>query len=39
MLPSDFDCFSPPSSIMPLCIQMLASGSPRAARVCAASFS
>ena len=38
MLPSDLDILSP-SSIIPLCIQMRASGSPRAASVCAASFS
>jgi len=37
-LPSDLDIFSPICSI-PLCIQICASSCPRAARVCAASFS
>ena len=39
MLPTDFAIFSEPSSSIPLCIQSRASGRPRAASVCAASFS
>ena len=38
MLPTDLDILPPISSI-PLCIQIRASGRPRAASVCAASFS
>ncbi len=38
MLPTDFDIL-PPSSSIPLCIQICASSRPRAASVCAASFS
>ena len=39
MLPTDFAIFSLPSWSIPLCIQICASGRPRAASVCAASFS
>ena len=39
MLPSDFDIFSAASCSIPLCIHSRASGLPRAASVCAASFS
>ena len=39
MLPSDFDIFSAAVRTIPLCIQIRASGSPRAASVCAISFS
>ena len=39
MLPTDFDIFSAPVRTMPLCIQIRASGTPRAASVCAISFS
>ena len=39
MLPSDFDIFSAASWSIPLCIHSRASGFPRAASVCAASFS
>ena len=39
MLPSDFAIFSSPSWSIPLCIHSRASGRPRAASVCAASFS
>ena len=40
MLPSDFDIFSSaPAWTMPLCIQILARGLPRAASVWAISFS
>ena len=38
MLPIDFDIFSAPSSIMPLCIQVRANGRP-APRDWASSFS
>ena len=39
MLPTDFDIFSSSSWTIPLCIQISASGTPRAASVCAISFS
>ena len=39
MLPSDFDIFSASSSTIPLCIQIRASGTPRAASDWAISFS
>ncbi len=39
MLPSDFDIFSSAVRIIPLCIQIRASGTPRAASVWAISFS
>ena len=39
MLPTDFAIFSAPISTMPLCIQIRASGRPRAASVWAISFS
>ncbi len=39
MLPTDFDIFSSSIWTMPLCIQISASGTPRAASVCAISFS
>ncbi len=39
MFPTDLDIFSAESSSIPLCIQIRASGLPRAACVCAASFS
>ena len=39
MLPTDLAIFSAPISTMPLCIHSLASGLPRAASVCAISFS
>ena len=39
MLPTDFDIFSSAIRIIPLCIQIRASGSPRAASDCATSFS
>ena len=39
MLPTDFDIFSLANWTIPLCIQMRASGFPRAASVWAISFS
>ena len=39
MLPTDLAIFSPVSWTIPLCIHIRASSRPRAARVCAASFS
>ena len=39
MLPTDLAIFSPVNWIMPLCIHSFVSSAPRAARVCAASFS
>ena len=39
MLPTDFAIFSSPICTMPLCIQVRLSGLPRAASVCAISFS